>query len=68
MSGHNCDTRECSIIQDGEGKYFVHICDGCHNDTPQRRWLVQPHPNWGWWHLDTCSPPDDWPGPHDTDQ
>jgi hypothetical protein len=64
MNGHNCDDLGCQIITEDSGSvYWAHICQGCHNDNPKRRWLVWPHPHWGMWHLDTCTPPHDWAGP-----
>ena len=64
MAGHNCETRQCEIIHEPDGALTIsHQCDGCGNMRPHRQWLVQPHPKWGWWHLDSCSPPHDWAGP-----
>jgi hypothetical protein len=61
LGGHKCNG--CLIWTVGDDVHIVHTCDGCHNDTPDRRQFVMRHPNWGWWHADTCMPPDDWPGP-----
>lgn len=61
LGHHTCNG--CQLWTVGGDVNIAHLCDGCHIDNPDTRYLVMPHPVWGHWHADFCMPPSDWPGP-----